>query len=66
MSKKAIIVVVIVMVLAILGVVIYLISTTNKENAKEVTTSNKTQTGVSNVLANGGSTLPGIIGLFFK
>lgn len=52
------------MILAVVGVVIYLITTTNKEQEKEVTSSNTTQTGLSNVLANGGSSLPGIIKLF--
>lgn len=64
MGKKGIIIIVLVVVLLVIGVVVYMMLNTNKKPTETVTEASKTQTGITNLLANTDTkTITSLLGL---
>lgn len=53
MNKKVVLIIVAVLILSVIGVVIFMVMRSNKPK-EEITSSSKTQTGLSNFLASSG------------
>jgi hypothetical protein len=64
MSKTATLLIVFVLIFLIIGVVAFLFLNSNKKQTQQVTQTNKESTGVSNLLANSGNSLPVILKAF--
>ncbi len=64
MSKTATLLIVFVLIFLVIGVVAFLFIQSNKKQTEQVTQSQKESTGVSNLLANSGNSLPIILKAF--
>jgi len=64
MSKTATLLIVFVLIFLVIGVVAFLFIQSNKKQTEQVTQSQKESTGISNLLANSGNSLPIILKAF--
>ena len=64
MSKTATLLIVFVLIFLVIGVVAFLFIQSNKKQTEQVTQSQKESTGLSNLLANSGNSLPIILKAF--